>query len=348
MRHNNGYGSCHKIGGKVKRRNPWRVRVTDRWEYDEKKGKAVQKYRTIGYYPDRKSALMALAEYNKNPVASGTADITFADLYKMWWDKKADKWSPDNKRGYEGAYKHSAPLYNMRVKDIRAEHLENVMANVTVGVSGQKRIKTFWNQLFKYALERDIIHKSYADFITTKDKDSKVSTRKPFSKEQIQLLWDNIDIEGVDTILISIYTGMRPSELLQIHKDNVYLEDRYMIGGIKTEAGIDRVIPIHKSVLPLIEKRLQSTDYLVSMPNGRQMQYRYYLEFVWKPIRDKLGFTHTPHETRHTFISLATISGIDERLIKQIVGHSIGGSVTDRYRHAYIESLVNAIDMFEI
>ena len=342
-RFENGYGSCHKIDGNKKRKNPYRVRVTDRWEFDEKTGKAVQKYRTLGYYPTRKAGLQALADYNKNPAALGTADITFSMLFDMWKEKRDfDNMDKQAQRAYRGAYKHSAPLHDMKVAQINSDHLNEIMKQIEVGVAGQKLLKTFWNQMFDFALEKDIVFKNYSKFVKTRDKDSRTSTRKPFTKEQIQLLWDNVDMEGVDTILIMIYTGMRPSELLKIHKDNVYLEKRYMTGGIKTTAGIDRVIPIHKSVLPLIERRLQST-FLVSMNDGREMQYRYYLEYVWKPIKDKLELEElTPHCCRHTFVTLATEAEIDERLIKKIVGHSTG-EITDRYRHSYIETLINTV-----
>lgn len=345
-RNSNGYGSCHKIGGSKKRAKPFRVRVTDGWEWDTEKQKAIQKYRTLGYYESRKEGLIALAEYNKNPAKRGTAELLFSDLYKMWMENK----KPEGQamRAYRNAYNQSLALHNMKVKDIKAEHLENIMKNISVGVAGQKMLKTFWNQVFDFAVGRDFVHKNYSKMVRTKDKDSRTSSRQPFTKEEIQLLWDNVDkIDGVDTILILIYTAMRPSEMLAIHKDNVHCNERYMIGGIKTDAGRDRIIPIHKSVLPLIERRLQSSDYLVTTSKGKVMKYPNYLTSVWKPIKEQLGFEHTPHECRHTGISLMTMAGIDERLLKKIVGHSTG-DITDRYRHSDIETLVNAIDKMSV
>ena len=139
---------------------------------------------------------------------------------------------------------------------------------------------------------------------------------------------------------------MRPSEMLAIHKDNVYCSERYMIGGLKTEAGKNRVIPLHKSVLPLIERRLQATDYLVSYDN-KPMTYERYRRECFMPAMEALGLDHTAHECRHTCVSLLTMLGIDSRLIKKIVGHSTG-DITDRYTHAYIESLVEAIDKIDL
>lgn len=36
---------------------------------------------------------------------------------------------------------------------------------------------------------------------------------------------------------------------------------------------------------------------------------------------DVAQMDHTPHDTRHTCISLLTEAAVDERLIQQIVGH---------------------------
>lgn len=351
MRNPNGFGGVSKIGGDKKRRNPWRARVTDKWEFDETKGRAIQKFRTIGYFPSRKEAILALSEYNRNPAASGTADTTFSDLYEMWSVKKFDGISAQGKRAYKNVYNHSEPLHSMRVKDIKAEHLEKIMDGIQGGVALQKMLKTFWNQIFDFAMKKEIITKDYSDFVKIRDKDSRGSSkRKPFTKEEIQTLWDNLDkVEGVDTMLILIYTGMRPSELLTINTKDVYLDQRYMIGGIKTEAGRNRIIPLHKKIIPLIEKHLAGNDktYLISRQDGSEMQYAYYLRYVWDKAKDALRLSHTPHEGRHTFVTLATSAGVDERILKMIVGHSTGESITDRYRHSEIQTLINAVDMIE-
>ena len=58
--------------------------------------------------------------------------------------------------------------------------------------------------------------------------------------------------------VILLNTGMRIGELLDIEIKNIHLEERYMIGGLKTEAGRDRVIPIHERIVPLIEMYMQN------------------------------------------------------------------------------------------
>ena len=65
------------------------------------------------------------------------------------------------------------------------------------------------------------------------------------------------DDPDAQAVLVMIYTGMRPGEFTTIKKDNVYLEERYMIGGIKTAAGKDRIIPIHEGIVPFVAQMMQ-------------------------------------------------------------------------------------------
>ena len=99
--------------------------------------------------------------------------------------------------------------------------------------------------------------------------DAPIHTR--FTDKEIALLWEILwAINNVDIVLIYIYTGCRPVELLDIKSEDVHLDERYMIGGVKTEAGKNRIIPIHKAIVPLVEYRLeQNRSYLITNKYGK-------------------------------------------------------------------------------
>ena len=104
-----------------------------------------------------------------------------------------------------------------------------------------------FNVLFAYAMKNDIVEKNYSQYVDVGKREGKIN-RKPFNQNEIQKIFDNVDkIDYMDTILIMIYTGLRVGELLDIKIKNVHLDERYMIGGFKTEAGTDRIIPINKT-----------------------------------------------------------------------------------------------------
>ena len=53
---------------------------------------------------------------------------------------------------------------------------------------------------------------------------------------------------------------------------------------------------------------------------------------------------HRPHDTRHTCISLLASAGVDERVVKKIVGHKGQGVTQVVYTHFEIAELIDAIN----
>lgn len=136
-------------------------------------------------------------------------------------------------------------------------------------------------------------------------------------------------VNNVDLILITIYTGLRPTELLEITTDNVHLNEQYMIGGMKTEAGTDRVIPIADKILPLVKNRYDANRrFLVNNKYGNHYTYGSYVSANFNTVMNKLNMKHLPHDGRHTFASLMDDAGANEVCIKLIMGHSMRNNVT--------------------
>lgn len=351
MRLPNGIGSVHQINDGKRRRNPWRARVPSHVEINAETGKASQKYINIGYFATETEAIEALFEYRKNPYTLDASVSTFADIYEMWSKLKYPTVSKVAQYGYISSFKHSAPIHSMKMRDIRATHLEGIMQSVNGGYQVQAKIKIFWGQLFKYAMEHDIIQKDYSTFVKVRDK-SPETTREAIPKEDINRIWEEIDKgnEVAEIAMIYIYTGLRATELLEIKKDNVNLEKRIMIGGKKTEAGKDRRVPIHRAILPLIEKRMsEEGKNLITRENkGKRtpITYQYFFESFWKRLMDKLDMEYTIHYTRHTFATLMREAGVEEDLRKIILGHK-SDDVTDRYTHFSDDMLLEAIDRLQ-
>lgn len=344
-----GLGSVHMIGDGRNRRNPWRARVPSHVELDEAKGTAKQKYITIGYYPTELEAFEALMQYRKNPYTLEAATCTFEEVYEMWSAKKFSEVSLSGQRGYAAAFKNSAPLHKMKMRDIRTAHLEAIMVNLNLGYQVQSRLKTFWGQLFRYAMEHDIVQKNYSDYVKTKDKDPGTS-RTDIPAEDREKIWQAID-QGDPTAEIAMiycYTGMRSAELLQVKKANVDLKARIIVAGMKTEAGQDRHIPIHPCILPFIERLMQTDGDLLIMRYDKgkpaEMTYNHFRSYFWVPLMQQLGMEqYTPYYCRHTCATMMRTAGVDEDIRKLILGHA-NGDITDRYTHHPDKMLVEAMD----
>lgn len=94
--------------------------------------------------------------------------------------------------------------------------------------------------LCRFAMENDLIDKNYAEFIKLPkfDKSEKII----FTADQLNILWQHSDDKRIQVILSMIYMGFRLGEIIILTPDNIHFDNGHVIGGIKTEAGTDRVI----------------------------------------------------------------------------------------------------------
>ena len=238
----------------------------------------------------------------------------------------------------------------MRMKDIKVSHLEGTILNAQVGDSTKSRIKSLFNMMYKYAVAHDIVEKDYASVMFANGSPIKRSRTKeviPFSQEEIFLLWDNLDsIAFADMILIGIYSGWRPQELAILKVADIDIKVGTMLGGLKTDAGKNRIVPIHPLIRPLIENRMKEatsmqSEFLFNDANGQQGTYMTYDKYRkrFEKVMKYLKLTHRPHETRHTFITKAKACNVDEYILKLIVGHAIDDITEKVYTHRTIDQL---------
>lgn len=350
----NGYGTIYKLAGK--RRKPFRAAKTDKWIIDPATGKRKQIRFTVGYYTTREEAMIALANYNENPYDINTESITFSETYDRWSENYFPTLTnPSSVRTVTAAYAYCNDLYDMRMKDIRVSHLEGVILNAKVGDATKGRIKSLFNMMYKYAIAHEIVDKDYASVMFTNGNPIKreaVKEAVPFNDDEILSLWEKKDnIAFADMILIAIYSGWRPQELAILKLSDIDLEAGTMKGGLKTDAGKNRIVPIHSLIKPLIEKRIDEatslhSEYLFNDINGQQgitMTYDKYRKRFDKAMK-ALNMKHRPHETRHTFITNAKACNMDEYVLKLIVGHAIEDITEKTYTHRTIEQLKSEME----
>ena len=89
---------------------------------------------------------------------------------------------------------------------------------------------------------------------------------------------------------------------------------------------------------------LNDCEYLLSTPEGEHFKYRNYYDSYWSPLIETLGMKHRPHDTRHTCISMLTVAGVSDKVIKKIVCHKGQGVTEVVYTHFEIEELIDAIN----
>lgn len=313
MRLPNGYGGVVKCGGQ--RRKPFQARITAGYT-DE--GKQI--YKSIGFYKTKQEAINALAEYNNTPYNIDNNKLTFIELYNKWQEQHFKKIGQSTINSYKTSLNYCKDIYNIRFVDLRLNHLKAIIDNCNRGYSIKYGIRNLLNQLYDYAIQNDIVEKKYSKFLEVGKPESK--EKQPFTEEEIQKLFDNADkIPFVDTVLIMIFTGLRISELLTIENSKVNLEERYMIGGMKTDAGKDRTIPLNKKIIPYIKRYYNPENkYLINF-EGKPLKYSKYKTTIWENIMQELGMQHNPHECRHTTATMLdnVTPAINQLVIKKIL-----------------------------
>ena len=213
----------------------------------------------------------------------------------------------------------------------------------------QANLLGLFHAIYRFALENDIVEKDYSQFVV-KTSEQEAEKKIPFSREEVQMLWDNIDnYDWIDSILFMIYTGMRNAEMRNIRKEDVHLEERYIkVRGTKTEAA-DRLVPIHKKIAPLVEKRLaERSDWLFPSTRGNPISYDPFRKRFDAILKELNFIPHKPHDCRKTFATFAAACKLEKVYTKKIMGHKSQDLTEDVYTHAFIEDLIKQIDMFEI
>lgn len=373
VRRENGRGTVEKTNSK---KNPFKAKVPVGTKID-KNGKTQAVYKTLGTFPTREEAENALADFSRTPYDITNSVKTFADLYEAWSKYYFSTLKGDSSmRTVTSAYAYCSGLYDMPVRKIGPGHIRDAMEQGYVipttgkdkgqkryaSINTQERIKSMCNLMFDYALERNLVLTNPARAFKIdkllQEIEQKTKKKKPFSDADVELLWEYHEmVPFADIVLIGIYSGFRPQELVLLRTENVFLNEGYIIGGIKTSNGIDRVVPIHPKIKELVAFRYQQatelyhSEFLLNIPYGSSFKPFTYdtYESRFHNVMDALNLVgFTPHCTRHTFASQAEMFGLRERAIKLIMGHSLKGDVTDyHYKHTGHKYLYDEICKIE-
>ena len=336
----NGFGQISEIKNRNLRK-PFRAMITVGFNSDT--GRPICKpLKPVSYFETYNDAYAALVEYHRNPYDLKD-DITFKELFDIWMEKRYSKKGYASQTTMKGAWKFCSSIYNMKVSDIRTRHLKDciengVRADGKESTNSHKRaIKTLFNMLCDYAIEYEIMDRNYARNFKLDPEIIKIDTKNPhiaYTDEEIKKLWDALyEIEGVDFILIQCYSGWRPNELLDMTLDDVNLEESYFVGGLKTESGRNRKVPIHSKIQPIVATKYKEAVDLgfnhlfITKKRGIhdvELNYRSLLKSI-NNMASELGLNpeHRPHDGRKYFITKAKESNVDEYAIKYLVGHVI-------------------------
>lgn len=347
MKRANGTGSVVKLSGK--RRRPWAVRVSG---HDDQ-GRIIQ--RTISYHEKASEAQAALTAYNQMAAAGKAPDVSAMDMtvqqvFDGWKARTYRRLNPGSIACHNAAWNNRISRFaDRKMRQVTLDEWQSILDEDEDRQMSQSTITNdtiLIKALNRYAMERDIIAKDYSAYLDIPRVDAK-SSRNALTDLQVKQI-ENMAAAGVpyaDTVLILCYTGFRINEFLSLTRFSYHLEDGgYLQGGLKTNAGRNRIIPIHPKIAPYLQAWMKKEgDTIICTESGkafRAADYRKHFAEIMEQIGAKGA---TPHWCRHTFATRLHAAGVDPLTVKWLMGHSTQSDVTAHYTHETIETLKTGI-----
>lgn len=327
----NGQGTVFKQNGK------WIAQVTVGWKPD---GKRISLSRTFEKKTDAIQALPNLRkEYNPSPLKP---EISFADCFEQMMAQHRKRIGTSAEENYYYAFKHFAPIEYMRISDVKTAQLQQCVDS-TPGKSMQTKMKAAASLTFKFAMQNDIVEKNYAEFITISRTEE--AEREPFNAEEIQKIVNSAASNRYAAyIAVLVFTGMRPNEMFLLTKSDYH--GTYFIGGSKTAAGRNRLIPIPAIIQPMVSELAQKSksEFIFSAPNGDKMDLTNFRKRYYYPLLEELGIRKLPpYCCRHTFATMLKSVNAPITDKQRVMGHS-SFTMTAHYTHSDIESVQAVAD----
>ncbi|MFA4663155.1 tyrosine recombinase XerA [Pyrococcus kukulkanii] len=172
---------------------------------------------------------------------------------------------------------------------------------------------------------------------------------KSLTREEVRKLISVIESPRDRLMILLMYgAGLRISELCNLRKEDVDFENSLLrVRGGK--GGKDRVIPLPKDLLEEIRRyinaRKDDSPYLF-VEKRRKKKDRLSPKTVWRIVKmygEKAGIKLTPHQLRHSFATHMLESGVDIRIIQELLGHA-NLSTTQIYTKVTAKHLREAVE----
>ncbi len=322
-----------------------------------------KKREPIGYFGTYEEADYALALWNRN--RGSKINYSLNELYEEWSEKALPKVSRSTADCYRAAWKQMGELQNFKVRIIRTGHFQDLIDKL----QDEKSYSSLHNiKVLAGLLEKNMQCSTISSTKTMPNLSRfRIKPREEkeiFSESQIETLEaaaENGD-KVARLIVILNYTGWRISEFLNLTADDYDPVNRTFRGGLKTENGKNRIVPVHPQIQGYINELLaQNGPRLVcrEVERGRSpnkytelvpITPNYFRKYMFGETLDKLGIRRsdgeqfTPHVTRHTFASVCHKRGVDPLVTKKLLGHSPKADVTEKtYIHVDLEMLNTGI-----
>lgn len=266
----------------------------------------------LGGFAKRTDARKALEEYARHPISK--YNYTLRKIYEDWKCVAFSDIKKCTQDNYTAAWAQilaadedlpDRMLRDVTTADLRAvldfwmeqHEIKSVKDGTTktrkvgpLSLSSLTKIKALMTQLYDYAMANNIIDRNYASLVRI-PKGAESGTKRAFTDAEFEILEKNWKhVNGADAVYALCYLGFRVSEFCMLSPTDYDKAAHTLTGGLKTDAGRNRIVPVHNNIEPLISSwAADGHETLYADKNGKPYNKDRFTRNVWKPAIKALG-----------------------------------------------------------
>lgn len=267
---------------------------------------------------------------------------TLADLWERYKKSKLPKLGDSKQTAYAIARKKLEPIIGYPINEITLEDLQSIVDEKGKTYYPSRDIKTVLSHLYNLALPDGYVTINLSDFLVLPDLEEKDAV--PFDETEVQTFW-NAWAAGdkfVGYILLMIYTGMMPIELMTFKKDMIDWEACEIRGcGRKTKKRKEVPIVFPDFIQPVLRELCDLSKSRVGNVLGINKDKFY---DVYHATLKKLNVRDLPpYSCRHTTATDAARKNVNAAMLQQLMRHA-KISTTQRYIHMTADDARKAVN----
>lgn len=314
----------------------------------------------IGFFKSYNLALEALINY-KAPAP----EITFKQIFEQF--KKSNEFlkvSIKTQARHETSFQRFEEIHDMNIHDIKYSDLQDVLDQMELegyekalgngeykhmeySQNSIKRLKIVVSKIYQRAIKENLIQLDLSKYLEV----GGVGIRRhkeTFTKDEIEKLFKSIpNNPNAMHILFMIFTGMRTGEYLYLKTNKIDLDKNQITNfGEKTEAGKTRKMYIHpriKDIVKYLIKQSQTGNIVeATRTNGETFipsDTKFYKD-IYYPALEKADIKRKiPYTCRYTFATIAHQSGVSDKALQKLMGHTDFAVTANSYIQEYDDYL---------
>lgn len=325
-------------GTAIKRGNTWTAIWTTEVYPDTEKKKIHQKRRWKGGFKTKTAALA----YAANPEPDAKEIPTLRTYYIGWEKSDMADLSKSKQTAFKIAWGKLDTLAGKRMDELTINQLQSCVDRNAPTYYPAKDMKTLLSHLYKRAVAEGTARTNLAEFIRLPPLEEK--ELQPFTEIELHKLWTAYGAGDrmIGFVLLMIYTGMMPGELLGFKTDMVDWAAHEIRGcGLKTKKRKETPIVFPDLLEPvihhLIETSTSRANYVVGL-NKDKFYDEYHAALQRAEVRDL-----PPYSCRHTTATALALGNIAPSVIQEVMRHT-KFSTTQRYIHPDSASALAAVN----